>query len=223
MEYKLEKPVHGTIGTVRYQCVMEWRNGTFVADEPPRTGGMDTGPDPYTLLLSSLASCTLITLRMYIERKGWDIPGISVNANLFQSTQGEEITTFLDRDIHFSGTVSPEQKERLLEIALHCPISKILEGNLKVRTYVYHEEDIEKKLQYSNGEITVLWKPEFCKHAGRCVSQLPSVFNLKTRPWVTMSGADTAAIISQVNRCPTGALSYIADKEPVKKPGSVSF
>ena len=69
MKYKLEKPVQGTIGNEKYQCTIEWRNGKFISDEPETIGGKDSGPDPYTLLLSSLASCKLITLRMYIDRK----------------------------------------------------------------------------------------------------------------------------------------------------------
>ncbi|MGC4099933.1 (4Fe-4S)-binding protein [Ferruginibacter sp.] len=209
MQYKLEKPVSGTIGTVKYQCTIQWRNGTFIADEPVKTGGLDTGPDPFTLLLASLVSCTLATLRMYIDRKQWDIPNIAVSANMFQTKQGEELQTFLDRDISFPGVeVSAEQKDRLAEIAANCPVSKILEGNTKVRTYVYHEEDVDKKIKYSNGDdITVVWKPELCKHSGRCVTQLPQVFNLKAHPWVNANGADSQTIIDQVNKCPTGALS----------------
>ena len=73
MKYQLEKPVQGSIAKKKYQCTIEWRNGKFIADEPPSIGGEDSGPDPYTLLLSSLASCKLITLRMYIDRKGWEL------------------------------------------------------------------------------------------------------------------------------------------------------
>jgi len=208
MQYKLEKPVHGTMGNTKYQCTIEWRNGKFIADEPVKNGGQDTGPDPFTLLLSSLASCTLVTLRMYIDRKGWDIPNIEVNANLFQTTQGEEAQNFIDRDISFPGAVvSAEQKNRLSEIAAACPVSKILEGNTKVRTYVYHEEDVDKKIKYANDDIMVVWKPELCKHSGRCVTQLPKVFNLKEHPWVNAKGADSATIMEQVGKCPTGALS----------------
>jgi putative redox protein len=58
MKYKLEKPVQGSIAKKKYQCTIEWRNGKFIADEPPSVGGEDTGPDPYTLLLSSLASAS---------------------------------------------------------------------------------------------------------------------------------------------------------------------
>lgn len=220
MEYKFQKPVHGSIGTEKYRCVVEWRNGQFIADEPEKNGGKDTGPDPYTLLLSSLATCTLITLRMYIERKGWNIPHIVVNVNYFQTRQDEKITTIIDRDIYFPEPVAPEQKNRLLEIAENCPVSKLLEGDVKVRNYIYHEEDIEKKINYSNDEITVVWKPGICKHSGRCVTQLPQVFNLKNKPWVTITGADTNTIIAQVNKCPTGALSWHYKSEEENKPAS---
>ncbi len=213
MQYKMEKPVGGSIGQEKYQCTITWRNGQFIADEPVKNGGKDTGPDPYTLLLSSLVSCTLVTLRMYIDYKGWDIPAIVVNANLFQTKQGEEANTFIDRDISFPEPVDKEKKDRLQEIAKNCPISKILEGNLKVRTFVYHEENDEKQIRYTNGDVTVVWKPDFCKHSGRCVSQLPQVFDVKAKPWVNMQGATTEAIIDQVKRCPTGALSIEYNKD----------
>jgi len=214
MQYKLEKPVTGIIGTIKYQCTIQWRNGILIADEPVKTGGQDTGPDPFTLLLASLASCTLATLRMYIDRKEWNIPNIAVSTNMFQTKQGEEVLTFLDRDITFPDSeVSVEQKNRLTEIAQACPVSKILEGNTKVRTYVYHEEDVDKKIKYSNDDdITVVWKPELCKHSGRCVTQLPGVFNLKAHPWINAKGADSQTIIEQVNKCPTGALSIQYNK-----------
>ncbi len=209
MEYKLQKPIHGSIGTTKYQHVIEWRNGQFIADEPEVQGGKDTGPDPYTLLLSSLASCTLVTLRMYIDRKGWDVPEIKVNVNMWQSKDGDKTVTFMDRDIILPAGLEPEKKNRLQEIAANCPVSKIIEGNIKVRSYVFHDEDVDKKLKYTNGDITVVWKPELCKHSGRCVMQLPKVFNLKTKPWVTMDGADSEAIKLQVDKCPTGALSWV--------------
>jgi putative redox protein len=213
MEYKLQKPVHGSIGTEKYQCIIEWRNGQFIADEPVKNGGKDTGPDPFTLLLSSLATCTLVTLRMYIDRKEWDIPEIRVNVNMFQTKDGENTTTFIDRDISFPKAIEAEKKDRLLEIAQNCPVSKLLEGNIKVRNYIFHEEDVDKKIKYTNGDITVVWKPELCKHSGRCVTQLPKVFNLKTKPWVTITGADSDTIKEQVNRCPTGALSWYDNEE----------
>ena len=216
MIYKLEKPVSGEIGKAKYRCSISWRNGKMIADEPVNAGGKDEGPDPYTLLLSAVVSCTLITLRMYIDRKDWDIPMISVQANMFQNTKEDKLVTIIDRDIHILSPVSDEQRDKLTDIAKSCPISKILQGEIMVRTFNYNESETEKQIKYSNEEISVVWKPEFCKHSGRCVTQLPSVFNLQEHPWVNMQGATTEEIVAQVEKCPTGALSIIRKTAPNK-------
>jgi putative redox protein len=214
MKYKFEKPVAGEIGLAKYRCTITWRNGKFIADEPRSSGGMDEGPDPHTLFLSSLVACTLITLRMYIDRKDWGIPEISVEANLFQNRKDDKLVTYIDRDIKFLSTVSDEQREKLTEIAKSCPISKILEGEIIIRTFTFNDSENVKQLKYSNGETTVLWKPDVCKHSGRCVTQLPGVFNIQKHPWVNMQGASTAEIIEQVNKCPTGALTIMQNTGP---------
>jgi putative redox protein len=207
MIYKFEKPVSGTIDTQRYQCEIEWRNGKFISDEPPKGGGRDEGPDPHTLLLASVVSCTLITLRMYIDRKGWEIPHISVKANMFQNRKEETTVNYIDRDIRFLSPVSDEQRDKLTDIAKSCPISKILQGEVIVRTFTFSDSPDTKQIKYPNNEVTVLWKPDLCKHSGRCVTQLPEVFNLQSHPWINMQGASSEQIIAQVKKCPTGALS----------------
>ena len=82
MENLLEQDLKGHIGSEKYLCTISWRNGTFIMDEPEKIEGKDLGPDPYTTLLASLAGCTLSTLRMYIDRKEWDIPEINIALNL---------------------------------------------------------------------------------------------------------------------------------------------
>src|SRR5271154_184242 len=116
MEYLLDTPVTVNIGTEKYECTVAWRNGKFIADEPESSGGKDKGPDPYTLLLSSLGTCTLATLRMYIDRKGWDIPKISVSVNMYQETRDEKKVTVIDRDLNFLSPVTGEQRERMVQI-----------------------------------------------------------------------------------------------------------
>lgn len=66
-------------------------------------------------------------------------------------------------------------------------------------------KEITKK--YTNGEVTVVWKPSLCIHSGICV-KLPGVFNAAKKPWIDMNGASGEAIINQVKQCPSGALSY---------------
>ncbi len=62
--------------------------------------------------------------------------------------------------------------------------------------------------KYTNGEVTVVWKPDICIHSTICFRGLPDVFDPRKRPWVTTEGAETQAIIEQVKQCPSGALSY---------------
>ena len=208
MKYKLEKPVQGSIGMRKYQCTIEWRNGKFIADEPESIGGKDTGPDPYTLLLSSLASCKLITLRMYIDRKGWEVDRIAISANMYQETKDELTSTIIDCDILFLSPVNDEQKMQLLEIAKKCPVSKIMQGDLKVRVFAFRDGDA-KTIKYANEEITVLWKPEFCQHSTRCWTQLPQVFKPALRKWIDPDGAPAERIEQQVAKCPSGALVFL--------------
>jgi uncharacterized Fe-S cluster protein YjdI len=69
----------------------------------------------------------------------------------------------------------------------------------------------EKIHHYSNGEITVVWKPGACIHSAICFRGLSEVFSPGRRPWIDVSKADTQRIIDQVKKCPSGALSIAAD------------
>lgn len=67
---------------------------------------------------------------------------------------------------------------------------------------------MEKKIEYSNGEVTVVWKPEICIHSAKCVGNLPEVFKPKDKPWIQMEHSNAKAIVDTVKKCPSGALSY---------------
>lgn len=62
--------------------------------------------------------------------------------------------------------------------------------------------------EYTNGEVTVVWRSDKCAHTGICLRGLRSVFDLKARPWIDMQGANTDEIVAQVCSCPSGALTY---------------
>lgn len=61
--------------------------------------------------------------------------------------------------------------------------------------------------EYSNGEITIIWKPEQCIHSGICVKTLPKVYNPKEKPWIKIQNGTTKELVEQVSKCPSGALS----------------
>ena len=133
MNNLLEQNLTGHIGTQKYLCTINWRNGQLIMDEPENIGGGDLGPDPYTTLLASLAGCTLSTLRMYIDRKGWEVPEISVSLNMHQESTTDLITQ-IERIITFPEGLDNEMKERLLVIAGKCPVSKILENKIVINS-----------------------------------------------------------------------------------------
>lgn len=70
--------------------------------------------------------------------------------------------------------------------------------------------------EYSNGEVTVVWKPDLCIHSKFCITGLPEVFDFEARPWINAKGAVTEAIVDQVKKCPSGALSFYMNDEDGK-------
>ena len=72
-------------------------------------------------------------------------------------------------------------------------------------------KDITKK--YTNGEVTIVWRPAICIHSTVCFRGLSEVFDPRRRPWIVPENSDTEKIISQVKHCPSGALSYYMNNE----------
>ncbi|MGV2287074.1 OsmC family protein [Trinickia sp. YCB016] len=122
--------VVASIGSVDYQVRLEDGTHTWLGDEPESAGGGDTGPTPVSLLLSSLGTCTSITLKMYAKRKGWQLDAVRVELSMETGAEGSTIT----RDIHLEGELSDEQRERLLQIANACPVHKILSHPIEINT-----------------------------------------------------------------------------------------
>ena len=71
---------------------------------------------------------------------------------------------------------------------------------------------MDKAREYSNGEVTIVWKQELCIHSGICARGLASVFKPKEKPWIHPEGATSEEIVNQVKKCPSGALSVYYNK-----------
>ncbi|WP_274476098.1 (4Fe-4S)-binding protein [Mangrovimonas aestuarii] len=76
---------------------------------------------------------------------------------------------------------------------------------------------MNKTKEYTNGEVTIVWKPEMCIHSGICAGGLPDVFKPKERPWIDINAASTDELVKQVKHCPSGALSYYMNAEKNKE------
>ena len=119
-----------SIGTVDYATTIAVGHHTLVADEGPDLGGKDAGPAPYDLLTAALGACTVITLRMYAERKQW--PVTSVHADIHFVREGDKAR--IDRVLSIEGAVDDAQKKRMAEIAERTPVTLTLKGGLEIRT-----------------------------------------------------------------------------------------
>lgn len=64
-------------------------------------------------------------------------------------------------------------------------------------------------MRYTKDDLTVVWKPDLCAHSGICARGLPQAFDPGRRPWIVLDGTSTEEVVSQVERCPSGALSWI--------------
>jgi len=102
---------------------------TVIADEPIDMGGKNLGFTPSELLASSLASCTAITLRMYADRKKWELDEAMINVD-FENQPG--IAANMVMNIRLFGNLDEKQRERLVEIAHKCPVHKLLEESISI-------------------------------------------------------------------------------------------
>ncbi|MDH4049691.1 MAG: alpha/beta fold hydrolase [Gammaproteobacteria bacterium] len=115
---------------------------SLIADEPVAAGGSGAGPSPYDLLSAALAACTTMTLTMYARHKKLNVARVTakVSHNKIHARDCEDCENkdgkidFFERRIAIDGELSPEQHERMLEIADRCPVHKTLHGEVKIRT-----------------------------------------------------------------------------------------
>jgi len=123
--------VLGAAGDPNYRQSLRCGRHELLADERPVRGGADAGPMPFEYLLSGLGACTSITLRMYAERKGWDIGAVAVSLALRQSKEG---TRSIERRVMLSGELSAEQQAKLADVCEKTPVTLAVKSGLAVRT-----------------------------------------------------------------------------------------
>jgi len=103
----------------------------LVADEPVHAGGQDAGPAPYDFVLAGLGACTAITLRMYAEKKGWELGEFRVELTLLKNREGE---ARIERQLKASRALTDEQWERLLAMAEKTPVTLTLKSGTPIST-----------------------------------------------------------------------------------------
>ena len=146
-------------GNGQFQVRVQAGAHRLIMDEPVEVGGMGSGPNPFDLLCSALAGCTLMTLKLYAARKGWTLDGMNVRVT-HQKGSAEQRDRF-DRVIELDN-VTDEQRDRLLYIAQRCPVDLLLERGADV-TVTF----AEKRLPAAEADcLHAQEMDELCRDAG---------------------------------------------------------
>lgn len=135
---------HGarSVTSTHLQADVTSRGFLLRADEPSSAGGAETGPTPYDYLAAGLASCTTMTIEMYVARKGWamdaahtEVTFDRVHADDCEDCEhGDGHIERFDRTVRVTGDLTDEQREKILSIANRCPVHRTLEGTIEVHT-----------------------------------------------------------------------------------------
>ncbi|SDM18516.1 putative redox protein [Daejeonella rubra] len=125
--------VRSHIGKELYK-VKIWSPGgnIIIADEPVSSGGQNAGFSPLELIGAALAACTSATLRMYADRKAWELQEVNLEIEVKQSEARSQ--TDISRKIELIGNLSEEQRARLIAIANACPVHKLLSNPIEILT-----------------------------------------------------------------------------------------
>jgi putative redox protein len=102
----------------------------IVVDEPAEEGGTDTGPRPTQLLASSLAGCTAITIELYADRKGWELPTLEVSVDM--ASAPDRTPTSFAVEVTLPASLDDEQRRKLMVIAEKCPVHRLLEHGAEI-------------------------------------------------------------------------------------------
>lgn len=125
--------VKASLGTTKYYTEVVAGENHLITDEPVDKGGQNKGFNPFEILATSLASCTAATLRMYIDRKEWNVEKIDVEVEL-ENFPLTKLAVF-KRNISFKANkLNEEQLKRLHTIADACPVHKMLTNEIQIQT-----------------------------------------------------------------------------------------
>ena len=118
------------IGTTNYEVSLVAGHHSLTADEAVSAGGQDLGPAPHELLCAALGACTAITLRMYAQRKDWQLRSVHVDVYLELHGQNRAVT----RKLRLEGDLDQAQRARLADIAERTPVTLTLKQGVMITT-----------------------------------------------------------------------------------------
>jgi putative redox protein len=106
------------------------RRHAWAADEPVELGGGDTAPTPLELLMGALASCSVVTVRMYAARKAWPVREVRAEVEAMKDRAGQIYAAVVH--LALDGDLDDAQRRRLREVAGKCPVHRALAAGVQI-------------------------------------------------------------------------------------------
>lgn len=133
---------HLNLEQSNFTTQMQTAKHNFLADEPKSFGGDDYGPSPYDFLSASLASCTVMTLKLYAERKKWELEEVYCyvtysrkhSDDVMTNSRGSGKIDHFEKNLKLIGNLDQSQRDKLKEIASKCPVHKTLLSKTVIET-----------------------------------------------------------------------------------------
>lgn len=155
-----EAVVATATGAGKFQVRIDTGERSFIVDEPAAYGGLSSGPNPFELLGAALSACTLMTMKLYADRKGWVLDDVSVRVAHRKSSP--DARDKFERTIRFGSALSDEQRTKLLSIAERCPVHLLLDRGADVSTSVARGDLAAAECSGLHEQVI----DELCKEAG---------------------------------------------------------
>ena len=137
-----ETTIVAETGLGKYQVEARAGDAAFLIDEPVSAGGLGSGPNPYNLLSAALGGCTVMTIRLYAERKGWPLGRVRVAVR--HSRANLQARDAFEMDIALDGDLDETQRARLMEIAERCPVHLTLARGSEVRNVLLPAQPVPR-------------------------------------------------------------------------------
>jgi putative redox protein len=131
-------------GKGQFQVSVQTGGHSFLMDEPVAVGGLDSGPNPFDMLCAAMASCTLMTMKLYANRKGWNLDGLDVGVTHRKGSAGARDRFECALEL---GNATDEQREALLRIAQRCPVHLLLESGADAPTAIAPTEESSTRFE----------------------------------------------------------------------------
>lgn len=114
-----------TLNADNFRHSLNIDNHELFTDLPKSLGGDDSAPSPHDYFDAALASCKALTLKLYAQKKGIPLTGVTVEVT-HDASEEQKGKYVLNVKLTLKGVLTDQQRDELHRIADRCPVHKLM-------------------------------------------------------------------------------------------------